>query len=64
MISKAQFDSIQMNASTRRIAEAEMAAAESFVETYFAIATRIAAFFGAKSTTAKTAYQSQAQHRA
>lgn len=39
MISKAQFDSIQMNASTRRIAEADMAAAESFVETYFAIAT-------------------------
>ena len=64
MISKAQFDSIQMNASTRRIAEAEMAAAESFVETYFAIATRIAAFFGAKSSAAKSAYQSQAPRHA
>jgi hypothetical protein len=64
MISKAQFDSIQMNATTRRIAEAEMAAAESFANNLFAITARIAALFGAKASTAKSAYASQAPHRA
>lgn len=63
MIPQEQFDRIQMNASTRAIAEANMRAAASFVDAYCKIAQSVAELFGARPLP-KSAYVSQAAHRA
>ena len=45
MISQTQFDSIQMNATTRRIAAAEMVAAQENIDVFAAISAKISAMF-------------------
>ena len=52
MISPTQFDRIQMHATTRRIAAAEMAAAQENIDVFAAIAARISAMFNSVDASA------------